>query len=219
MPSRLVATVFFLYFASCLLPAQTLQMQAVPSQGAIVGQEYNQPITVTGGTPTYTWHLVSGELPPGCRLHTHGGKISGVPDTAGEYHFTISVTDSGIPQSRVQREYNVHVIAGLTIDWQDAPKVHGNMISGSAIVSNQTAEEFDLTVVVVAVNQIGRATTLGYQHLRLAAQATTQVIPFSASPGPATYYVRADAVAHRSGHHHVYRASKETSQPLTIAQF
>lgn len=194
-------------------------MQAAPSQGALVGQQYTLPLTVTGGTPTYTWHLVTGELPPGCKLHSHTGSISGVPSAAGDYHFTISVTDSSIPQLQLQHDYTIHVIAGLTVDWKDAPTVQGNALSGSVIVSNQTPEDFDLTVVIVAVNQIGRATALGYQHLKLAAQATTQVIPFGSAPGLGTYYVRADAVAHRPGHHHIYRASKQTSQPLTIAQF
>ncbi len=219
MLGRVVAILTFACFASCLLPAQTLQMQAVPSQGAIVGQNYTLPLQVTGGAQPYTWQLTGGQLPPGCHLHRHTGVISGVPTAPGDYTFTVVVSDSSIPQNQVQRDLTIHVIAGLTIEWQDAPKVHGNTISGSAIVSNQTPEEFDLTVVVVAVNQIGRATTLGYQHLRLGAQATTEVIPFGSSPGPATYYVRADAVAHRSGHHHVYRASKETTQPLTITQY
>jgi hypothetical protein len=219
MPGRLVTILTFVCFASCLLPAQTLQMQAVPSQGAIMGQSYTLPLQVTGGAQPYTWQLTGGQLPPGCQLHRHTGAISGVPAAPGDYHFTIVVTDSSIPQNQVQRDLTIHVIAGLAIDWQDAPKVHGNTISGSAIVSNQTPEEFDLTVVVVAVNQIGRATTLGYQHLRLAAQATTQVIPFGSSPGLGTYYVRADAVAHRTGHHHIYRASKETAASLTVGQF
>ncbi len=46
------------------------------------------------------------------------------------------------------------VVAGLTIDWKQPPKVHGNTISGSAIVSNQTGHSLDLTVIVVAVNGI-----------------------------------------------------------------
>jgi len=219
MLGRLIGTTFILCFASCLSPAQTLQIQAVPSQGAIVGENFIFPLQITGGTAPYTWRLAGGELPPGCKLHAHSGNISGLPGAPGEYHFTIAVADSSIPQLEAQREFTIHVIAGLTIEWREAPSVHGNTISGSAIVSNATPEEFSLTVIVVAVNQIGRATTLGYQHIKLPAQASTQVIPFGASPGPGTYYVRADAVAHRSGHHHVYRASKQTSASLTVGQF
>jgi hypothetical protein len=33
---------------------------------------------------------------------------------------------------------------------------------GSVVVSNHTSHDFTLTVIVTAVNQIGRATALGY---------------------------------------------------------
>ncbi len=219
MPNRLIAVLFFVVLAGLLLPAQTLQIQALPAQGAIVGESLVLPLQVTGGTAPYTWRLASGQLPPGCKLHPHTARISGVPDAAGDYRFTVAVTDSSIPRLQAQREMTIHVIAGLTIDWKEAPKVQGNTISGSAIVSNETLEEFDLTVIVVAVNQIGRATTLGYQHIKLAAQSTSQVIPFSSAPGLGTYYVRADAVAHRPGRHPSYRASKQTSDSMNVAQF
>jgi hypothetical protein len=121
----------------------------------------------------------------------------------------------------VQRDFNIQVIDGLTVDWQDAPAAQGNKISGSAIVTNQTGEEFVLTVVVVAVNEIGRATALGYQHFRIAGGNTTQVIPFGTgiTPGIGTYYVRVDAVAHRPGKKHIFRASKQTSPDIKLAQF
>jgi len=219
MARRLAVIAAFLLLTSCLLAGQGLELQAPSSQGAIVGQSYTLPLTVTGGTPPYSWHLAGGELPPGCKLHKHEGKISGAPSTPGEYHFTIAVADSSIPKLEVQRELTIRVIAGLAIEWKDAPTVQGTMISGSAIVTNETPENFDLTVVIVAVNQIGRATTLGYQHIKLAAGTSSPVVPFGSAPGPGTYYVRADAVAQRSGHHHVYRASKETTSAITVTQF
>ena len=219
MAFRLPVLLVFALHASVLLSAQELQFQAPPSQGAIVGQNYTLPLTVGGGTQPYTWQMTGGELPPGCRLHPHKGNISCVPTTPGDYNFTIAVADSSIPKLQVQRDIIIHVIAGLTVDWKEPPKVQGAMISGSAIVSNQTPDEFDLTVVIVAINQIGRATTLGYQHLKLSGQSITPVIPFGSAPGPGTYYVRVDGIAHRPGHHHVYRAGKQTTNTITVAQF
>lgn len=218
MRPRLLATVGFLCFASCLAFGQGLEIQAVPGEGAIIGQEFTLALNATGGVAPYTWQLVDGELPPGCKLQHHAGKISGVPTTAGLYHFTIAVHDSDIPQSELKREISVRVIEGLTIEWNEAPAIHGNAISGSAIVKNQTPLEMTVTFVIVAVNEIGRATTLGYQHFRLAAQATSPVIPFGASPGFGTYYIRADAIAHRPGKHHNYRVSKETREPMKVTQ-
>lgn len=217
--SRLwLAPIALLCFANCLLAAQSLQIQSVAAQGAIVGENFLLPLQVTGGTQAYTWQLVSGALPPGCKLHPHAGNVSGIPTTAGDYHFTLSVSDSSIPQQQVQRDFTVHVIAGLTIDWKDGPTVRGAAISGSVVASNQTGEDFDLTVIVVAVNQIGRATTLGYMQFKLPAGAT-QAIEFGGSPGPETYYVRADAAAHHLERRRVYRASKQTPPSITISQF
>ncbi len=116
------------------------------------------------------------------------------------------------------REMTIVVIEGLAFDWKEPPEVRGNAISGSAVLSNQTGHALQVTVIVVAVNQIGRSTALGYQHFSLAAQATSPVIPFGSSPGPGTYTVRADAAAHRKNSHHIFRASKQTAS-LQITQF
>jgi len=216
---RISLPICLLILLSSLAAGQTLQIQPLPSQGAIVGQNYTLPLTATGGAQPYTWHVRGGELPPGLKLHPHSGKISGVPTTPGEYNFTVVVIDSSIPKLQIQRDVTIHVIAGLTVEWKEPPGVHGNTISGSAVVSNETGTEFDLTVVIVAVNEIGRATALGYQHFKLAAESTSPVIPFGSSPGLGTYYVRADAVAHHPSGHHVFRASKETSDPIKLTQF
>ncbi len=110
------------------------------------------------------------------------------------------------------------MVAGLTIDWKQHPSVQGNTLSGSVVVTNQTGQDLDLTVIVIAVNEIGRATTLGYQHFTLTADQSGLVVPFGSSPGLGTYVVHADAIAHHPGSHHIYRARKQTSQPLPINQ-
>ena len=142
-----------------------------------------------------------------------------MPTTPGEYHFNLAVTDSSVPHQQVQREMTIIVIAALTIDWKQPPKVQGDAISGSAVVSNQTGHRLDVTVIIVAVNGTGRATALGYQHFTLAAQTASPVIPCGSGPGPGTYTVRADAAAHRKSGRPVFRASKQTPDTLLITQF
>lgn len=219
MRNRLMIVAVFVGCVSCLALTQDLQMQVPPPQGAVVGQEYSLPVTVTGGILPYTWRLAEGELPPGLRLQPHKGAIVGTPTTAGTYHFTIAVTDSSIPKLQLRREFSIQVIEGLALDWKESPAVHGSSISGSAIVTNQSGDDFVLTVVIVAVNEIGRATALGYQHFKLAAGSSSPVIPFGSSPGLGTYYVRIDAAAHRPGKKHIFRASKQTSTDLKLSQF
>jgi len=197
-------------------PGLVIAAQATSS--AILGSNFSFPLVATGGSAPYSWRLVDGQIPPGLKLRAHAGAISGVPATAGEYRFTIAVADSSVPSLQAQRAMTITVIAGLTIDWKQSPKVQGTTLSGAVVVTNQTGQDFDLTVVVVAVNSIGRATTLGYQHFTLAAEKSGLVIPFGSSPGPGSYVVHADAIAHHPSGHHIYRARKQSLEPLSITQ-
>jgi len=48
-----------------------------------VGVPYSAQLTVTGGSPGYTWALTGGQLPAGLSLDTAAGLISGTPTQAG----------------------------------------------------------------------------------------------------------------------------------------
>jgi hypothetical protein len=218
MRRAVVAILALLCGASGLAAGQNLQILVLPTHGAIAGQSYTLPLAASGGVAPYTWEIV-GQLPPGLKLHRHAGRILGTAITPGEYHFTVEVIDSSAPKLRIQREMAIHVISGLGVDWQEPPAVHGSAITGSAVVSNETREDFTLTVIVVAVNQMGRATTLGYQHFNLGPESTSPAIPFSSNPGLGTYYVRVDAVAHRPGVRHFFRAAKQSVEPLKVTHF
>ncbi len=93
--------------------------------------------------------------------------------------------------------------------------MHGDAIRGSVIVANHSDQPFDLTVIVLAVNEISRATALGYQHFTMPPQSN-QTIPFGASPGAGHYIVHADAIAEVASTDSIYRARKQTSTPLHI---
>ncbi len=198
---------------------RSLEIVVQSPQTIVAGESFHLPILAQGGFAPYTWSRVEGELPPGLRLQPHKGILVGVPTAPGEYHVTLAVADSSVPQQRAQRELTIIVIAGLTIDWKQPPQVQGSAISGSLVVSNQTGRNLDITVIVVAVNSIGRATALGYQHFMLAAEKSSPVIPFGSSPGPETYTVRADAAAHTKSARHIFRASKQTPATLQVTDF
>jgi len=64
----------------------------LPSSSA--GVAYNETLTATGGTPGYTFSIVSGSLPNGLNLSS-GGAISGTTNVSGTTaNFTVQVTDS-----------------------------------------------------------------------------------------------------------------------------
>jgi len=181
-----------------------------------VGSDYSFTFQASGGSQSYLWSLATNsKLPAGLKLSNHEGKLTGTPIAVGEYQFTVVLTDLSAPSLRVQRGYTLVVTAGLSIDWKQVPRVSGTNLGGSVIVANGTDHAILITVVVVAVNQIGRATALGYQHFSLASGAA-QVIPFGSSPGPGTYYVRADVSAERRSGKGPRRAHKQTTEPLVI---
>ena len=215
----LLATGFIGLARASQADPRSFEIVAQSPQTSVAGENFNFPLVAQGGFPPYTWSRVEGELPPGLKLDPHKGVISGVPTTPGEYHFKLAVTDSNVPQQQAECDLTLIVIAGLTIDWQQLPTVQADTITGSVVVTNQTGRALDITVIVVAVNSIGRATALGYQHFTLAAQKSSSVISFGSSPGPETYTVRADAAAHTRSSRHIFRASKQTPDTLEVTQF
>lgn len=59
-----------------------------------IGVPYGSSLTAIGGTPPYTFAIISGSLPPGLTLNASTGAITGVPTTAGVYPYTAQVTDA-----------------------------------------------------------------------------------------------------------------------------
>ena len=224
-PSRLPLALGLIALA-CLLSSSRLAAwqidpliiatESLPSAEA--GIPYDVTLRARGGVNPYMWQLPrDSSLPPGLHLHPHSGRITGTPARAGEYHLTLVLSDANAPPSQVQREFTLVVAAGLTVEWKRPPKVSGTWIAGSVMVANHTDRPANLTVIVVAVNQIGRATTLGYQHFTIEPQAE-QEIPFGATPGPGNYLVRADAIAHFSVGKTTLRAHKQTGEGELVIQ-
>ena len=54
---------------------------------------YTTTIEVTGGIPLYDWTLESGALPGGLVLDSFTGTITGIPNEAGTFNFTVRVRD------------------------------------------------------------------------------------------------------------------------------
>lgn len=54
---------------------------------------YEEQLTANGGTPAYTWSIVSGSLPQGLSLDPVTGLITGTPENAGNSSFTVQVED------------------------------------------------------------------------------------------------------------------------------
>jgi len=83
--------------------------------GGKVGASYSQALTVTGGTPPYTFTVSVGSLPPGIALS--GAVIGGTPTVPGSYTFTVQVTDSA--SATATQQFTI-VITGLLITTSSA---------------------------------------------------------------------------------------------------
>jgi putative Ig domain-containing protein len=205
-PHLLVATAVFILALACTVAAQKEPPpQAEPSPPLVVpdqnlpslnvGLDIRIPLRASGGVQPYQWLLTGGQLPPGLDLDP-SGFLFGRPSKPGTYEFTLTVTDSARPAHSVTKNFKSEVAAALLLEWLNPPVVQGDQITGSVQVSNGTKEDdFDLTVIVVAVNEIGRATALGYQHTTLKPGVTSFAIQFGSTLPVGSYVVHADAIA------------------------
>jgi uncharacterized protein (TIGR03437 family) len=125
-----------------VLPAPLQITNAAAFPAAIAGSDYPaQLLMATGGVPPYTFSI-SGSLPGGLVLS--GGQISGSPQTAGSYSFTVKATDSATPPA-------VGVLgASLNVRPQSADLVLGGSSLAFAIVAGTSAPPSANTVSVAS---------------------------------------------------------------------
>src|ERR1700675_2589253 len=162
-----------------MLRAQAPPLAVVdePLPAIVAGVEFHVLLHATGGAPPYVWSVASGDLPEGVTLSPEG-LLAGRPTKPGTFTFTLKVEDSGHPAHTINKEVRALVAASMLLEWLQPPKVHDNRIDGAVQVSNGSADTFDLTVIIVAVADNGRATAIGYEHFPLKAGATSVKIPF-----------------------------------------
>jgi len=192
-----------------------LAISSEPLPEAALQQIYRFRLQAIGGVPPLHWTVTSGQVPPGLELED-SGVISGIATKIGDYRFTVTVADSDNPPHRASKEFTISVVAPLVLEWSRLPHVQDNRIEGAVKVSNGTKEDFDLTVIVVAVNEIGKAFVLGYQHPDLKGGTSDFEIPFGSTLPQGSYVVHADAVAEVPVRNAIYRQRLQTPAPLQV---
>jgi hypothetical protein len=195
-------------------PAQlAIDTSALPK--ATPRHPYRAQLQAHGGIPPMHWQLSAGSLPTGMTLSADG-VISGTPGSVGNFRFTASVTDSSRPPLTARRELVLQVVPPLLLEWKKDAKVNSNRIDGSVQVSNGTEDDFDLTFVVLAVAENGRAVAIGYQRFPLKTGTTAFEIPFGDSLPKGNYVVHVDVVAEVEPKDTIYRARLQTKGPLSV---
>ena len=75
-----------------ICPIITVNPATLPN--GTVGTPYNQTVSASGGTAPYTFSVSSGALPTPLILNAATGAITGTPNTAGTFTFSITATDA-----------------------------------------------------------------------------------------------------------------------------
>ncbi|MGA8538091.1 MAG: putative Ig domain-containing protein [Terriglobales bacterium] len=215
--TQIVRQLAFLICFSALLAAQAppLTVADEPLPTVEVGVEFHHFLHASGGVPPYVWSVASGDLPDGISLSPEG-LLSGRPTQPGAFNVMLEVEDSGHPAHTLNKPLHAVVTASLLLEWLHYPKVQDNRIDGSVIVSNSTSDTFDLTVIVVAVADNGRATAIGYEHFPLKGGTTNFEIPFGNTLPRGPYVIHADAIAEIPKRRAIFRQRLQTPQALQV---
>jgi hypothetical protein len=184
---------------------EPLEVRTTSLPKAYLRQHYETHLEARGGITPLRWEIAEGTPPAGIVLG-RDGILSGIPTETGEFRFTVTVTDSGKPAARRNQQLVLTVVAPLLAQWGRYPKVTGRRLEGSIIVSNQTEQDFDLTTIMMAVNEIGRATAIGYQRFTLKKDTSSLEIPFGENLPQGLYELNVDAVAEVAATNSIYRA-------------
>jgi len=87
-----------------------LKVTTTSLPAATGGHSYTAPaLAATGGVTPYSWSVPPGTLPPGLSLNSSTGVISGIPDVAGTYTFTVKVTDAEDPAMTATKALSISV--------------------------------------------------------------------------------------------------------------
>lgn len=196
---------------------EPLSIGTVNLPKAYLRQQYRYRLEARGGISPLKWQVTTGPLPSGLALG-EDGTLSGIPTQAGEFHFTVTVSDSGKPAYQRSQELVLRAVTPLLAEWSEYPRIVGRRVEGAIKVSNETDRDFDLTVIILAVNEIGRATAVGYQHVTLKQETSELAIPFGENLPPGAYEVNVEVVAEVPAIETIYRARLVTKEKLQVQQ-
>jgi hypothetical protein len=179
------------------------------------GARFSEHLRTRGGVTPLHWEVTFGALPPGLQLEDNGD-LHGQPQRAGEFHFQITVTDSGAPRVTAHQSFTLRVLSAFTVDWKTPAQVDGNRISGTVEVTNTTEDDLDLTFYVLAVAGDGRATAIGYQHFLLRRATPSKILPFGETLPRGGYEVHVDAVGEVAAKKLILRQHLQSPQTLQV---
>lgn len=184
---------------------EPIVMPTAPLPTGCLRRPYHFKFEALGGITPLHWEVTAGSPPPGIELDPDG-TLSGAPTEVDSFHFVVTVADSGKPVAQKKKEFTLDVVAPLVVEWSKKPKITGHRLDAAIRVSNQTGDDFDFTIVALAVDGTGRATAVGYQRFTLKRNTDEFEIPFGENLPRGTYDLHVDAVGEVAATNSIYRA-------------
>lgn len=119
---------------SLAITEQTLRIPngSLPSR-IPAGVPFNGTVATTGGAAPMSWSITNGSLPQGLSLDPSTGRITGTPNTAGTYSFSVKVVDSSSPSQQASSAYSLTVVPSLGRN--DIPAKATAITNGSYVAS------------------------------------------------------------------------------------
>jgi len=200
------------------LPAPSLRIVEARLPDCLLGEAYDAALHATAGSEPLQWQVVKGRLPAGLRLEARTGRILGRCEAAGDVTFAVRVTDASKPPQWAEREFTLRVPPPIEVKWKDMPTVREGGIHGSVTLTNGLKQGYEVTLIIVAVNEVGKAFALGYQHHRLRPQAGGEDVEFGGDVvlPRGRYIVHVDAVGEDLVRKRIYRARLQAQDPLSV---
>jgi hypothetical protein len=130
---------------------------SVPAPEANVGVRYSAVPLVSGGIAPYAFTVEKGSLPPGVLLNPQTGSITGVPLSAGNYVFTLSVTDSARPD----RATVAATIVVIPESSKGNPSPRITVSPSTTTVVSQETQQFSASITGASNTAVAWSTTAG----------------------------------------------------------
>ena len=198
---------------------QALQIITPALPAPVMGEKYDVQLRAIGGHPPYRWTIQGGTaLPAGLSLDPNSGRITGTPQSSDEFSVLVEVADSAEPPLTHTKLLVAQSGAPLTVRWTVRPHIIATNIAGAVRVANGSHDTLDMTVVVMAVNENGRATALRYERLNLPPGKETPDLTFDVLLPVGQYVAHVDAVGEVAEKKTIYRDRREVDGLIVQSQ-